>query len=86
MAVIITLALSPLLWSHYYVLPLLPVLWMINIPQGLRICRILGALSMFLSSGILVKVLNIGTYLPYSICEQFGTSVDWYIDYYRIYF
>lgn len=65
MAIIATLALSPLVWFHYYMLTLLPALWMINISSGLNIFRILGILSLLLSSGIIDQIPGISAYLPY---------------------
>lgn len=65
MAIVATLAVSPLVWFHYYVLSLLPALWMINISSGPRICRTLGILSLLMSSGIFENIPGVSPYLPY---------------------
>lgn len=62
LAVSMTLALSPLVWWYYYVLSLYSALWMINRDSRYSIVRIMGFLSLFLSSGA-VSLIDPSLYL-----------------------
>jgi len=64
MAVSATLALSPLVWFHYYVISLLPAIWMTMQPLSTP-SRYLGGFSLFLSSGLIVRMLDVNEYLPF---------------------
>ena len=51
-----TLALSPLVWYHYYVISLLPALWLLTAPH--HYLYLLGVLSILLTSGGLGAILK----------------------------
>lgn len=69
MAVSVTLALSPLVWFHYYVISLLPAIWMTMQPVSTP-SRYLGGLSLFLSSGLVVRVFDVNEYLPLAFASS----------------
>lgn len=59
--VIIMLTLSPLVWSHYYLLTLLPALWLISRPRW-RLVNLLGWSSIFLASGLPLKLVSVSSW------------------------
>lgn len=66
-AISVTFALSPLSWHHYYCVSLLPALWLINMKSDLVVYKVLGILSLALSSGIVPKVLRHEWINPYFV-------------------
>jgi hypothetical protein len=50
-AIAITIALSPLVWLHYYTLLLLPTLWLLSVPWGWKPAPWLGGVAIVLASG-----------------------------------
>lgn len=64
-AVSATMALSPLIWFHYYVMLLLPALWMITVRSSPAICRAMGMLAFFLSSGFMSRIIGVNDHLWY---------------------
>jgi hypothetical protein len=52
-----TLATSPLVWYHYYVLSLMPALWLIVISPRRSRLELLGIISIVMTSGVLPQVL-----------------------------
>ena len=55
---ILTFALMPLVWFHYYVLLLLPALWLASKPDHGSVVRLAGALSVLLAAGVLQSVVG----------------------------
>jgi hypothetical protein len=53
-----TLAVSPMLWPHYYLLSLLPALWLLSPQQRWSHAGIAGGLSILCTVNIAPKVLN----------------------------
>jgi hypothetical protein len=53
-----TLALAPLVWLHYYVISLLPALWLLTAPHHRSHVNVLGGLSIVLTSGVASALLN----------------------------
>jgi small-conductance mechanosensitive channel len=51
--VTITTALSPLFWYHYYVMILIPGLWLLNAPEGPGYPSLWGLAALMLGSGLL---------------------------------
>ena len=56
---IITMAMSPLLWMHYLVILLLPALWMILEKKLGETVGILGTISIVMASGLLLRILKL---------------------------
>ena len=56
LGIMFTFALSPLSWSHYYLLLLPSSLWLLSLPGWLL--PIFGALTLFLSSGVFIWLKN----------------------------
>jgi len=56
---IITMALSPLIWMHYFVILLLPAIWMIADKSNWKYAGISAVISMVLASGILFRVVKL---------------------------
>lgn len=56
--IIVMLTLSPLVWFHYYVLSLLPALWLIAGKQAGVFGAILGATSLLLTGNIIFPLLS----------------------------
>jgi hypothetical protein len=57
--VIVTLAISPLLWIHYLVVLLLPALWMILEKRVGEIVGVLATISIIMASGLLLRILTL---------------------------
>lgn len=53
-ATVATLALSPLVWPHYYILSLLPAIWLLLTDEKPGYGLLTGGLSILLSSGVLL--------------------------------
>ena len=51
--IVVTFALSPLVWMHYYTLALIPILHLVLKKEGAPLTRALASISLFLSSGLL---------------------------------
>jgi hypothetical protein len=51
--IVLTMAASPLYWLHYYVLLLIPALWLLSAPTRFRFVPALAAGAVLMSSGIL---------------------------------
>ena len=47
------IALSPLFWYHYYVIGLIPGLWLLNVSSGASALPLWGLAALVLSSGLL---------------------------------
>ncbi|WP_215609394.1 hypothetical protein [Leptothoe spongobia] len=62
LALTATLALSPLVWSHYYTLLLFPILWLFDFGRW-SAKNIVGLLSLIFSGGILLKIIAV-VWLP----------------------
>lgn len=59
LALTATLMVSPLVWSHYYILLLFPILWLLDFGRwGVK--NVVGLLSLGFASGILLKLAAIG--------------------------
>ena len=48
----LTIALPPLVWFHYYVIALIPSLWLLNVPSTRPAVRWCGLVALVLSSGL----------------------------------
>lgn len=57
--IVLTMAISPLYWLHYYVLLLIPALWLLNAPARSGYVPGLAALAVLMSSGILEFVFRL---------------------------
>jgi hypothetical protein len=57
LGVTLTLALAPLVWLHYYVLSLLPALWLLWGRQQWRLAWAAAGLALLLTSGVVSHVL-----------------------------
>jgi hypothetical protein len=51
-AITLTLALPPLVWFHYYILALIPSLWLLNLPSTRPSLRWCGLAALVLSAGL----------------------------------
>ncbi|NUM35790.1 MAG: hypothetical protein HUU50_14695 [Candidatus Brocadiae bacterium] len=58
MSTVFTVALAPLMWSHYYIILLFPALWFILDAKNHKIA-ILGMLSILLCSGLFDEIANL---------------------------
>ena len=61
--VIVLLVVSPLVWSHYYVLALLPALWLLS-RRDQWLANLAGGLNLFLVSGVLLKIIPLSLWGP----------------------
>ncbi|QWV92892.1 DUF2029 domain-containing protein [Geomonas oryzisoli] len=52
-AMIVTLAISPLVWWHYYLILLVPIIWLVNVGPMFSVPSALGVLSLLLASNII---------------------------------
>jgi hypothetical protein len=52
LGILLTAAASPLFWSHYYVLLLLPALWLLSVPSTSRRVPALAAVSVVMGGGV----------------------------------
>jgi hypothetical protein len=52
--VVLTMASSPLYWFHYYVLSLIPALWLLSAPASAKYLAGLAATAVVMSSGMLL--------------------------------
>jgi hypothetical protein len=69
-----TIALSPLLWYHYYVIALIPGLWLLNASAEPRYLPLGGLASLVLSSGLLnVLFLPLG----WTGAAAVGAALSW---------
>lgn len=59
MAVVATIALSPLVWAHYYTLLLLPALWLLDPRRSGRLENWLSLLAIICSGGVLDQLLSL---------------------------
>lgn len=55
--IVLTAAASPLYWFHYYLLSLIPTLWLLSTPESSKYLAALGAATVVLSSGVLEPLL-----------------------------
>jgi hypothetical protein len=53
LGITMTIALPPLVWYHYYVIALIPGLWLLNASSGSTYLPLCGLASLFLGSGLL---------------------------------
>jgi hypothetical protein len=67
LGITVTLAISPLVWWHYYTLSLFPSLWLIVISPKWGYAKILGLLSIMLTSAQFLLLLGWDNYLPYIV-------------------
>jgi hypothetical protein len=67
LAVTVTLALSPLVWVHYYVLALIPSFWLISNARPWSFVELMGVLSIVISSGELLVLSGYVDLAPYVI-------------------
>ena len=51
--VTLTIALPPLVWYHYYLIALIPGLWLLNASSGSRYVPLCGLAALGLTSGLL---------------------------------
>ncbi len=58
LALTATFALSPLVWTHYYNLLLLPALWMLTIDRDWNVLGWISVFSIVFSGGILIQFLS----------------------------
>jgi hypothetical protein len=72
--VTVTIALPPLFWYHYYVIALIPGLWLLNASSGTRYLPFLGLASLVLSQGLL-NVLFIP--LGWTDAAAAGAALTW---------
>lgn len=72
LAVTATLAVSAIAWFHYYVLSLFPVLWLLTRRSGPAASRILGGVSLLLSSGLLEEIPAVRPALPYVVASSWA--------------
>lgn len=54
--IVLTMAASPLYWAHYYVLSLVPALWLLGAPASTKSLAVLAAGAVVMSSGILAPL------------------------------
>jgi hypothetical protein len=52
LGILLTMATSPLFWLHYYVLLMIPGLWLLNAPGTSRTVPLLAAISVAMSAGL----------------------------------
>ncbi|QXE90468.1 glycosyltransferase family 87 protein [Geomonas subterranea] len=62
MAIVVTLALSPLVWWHYYLMLLNPIIWLVNNKPKFPVHSALGVLSLLLASNV-VSLIDRNLYL-----------------------
>ena len=68
------IALSPLFWYHYYVIALIPGLWLLNASGGPSAPALWGLAALVLSSGLLnVLFLPLG----WSAAVEAGAALSW---------
>lgn len=72
--VTLTTALSPLFWYHYYLIVLIPGLWLLNAPPGRVYLPLWGLAALVLSSGLL-NVLFIP--LGWTGAVEIGAALSW---------
>lgn len=77
-AVVVTIALSPLVWAHYYTLLLLPALWLLDPRRPGSPGNWLSLLAIICSGGVLDKLLSIGWVLsPEAYSASFMLGWVW---------
>ena len=68
------IALSPLFWYHYYVIALIPGLWLLNVSSGASWLPLWGFATLVLSSGLLnVLFLPLG----WTVAVQASAALSW---------
>jgi hypothetical protein len=58
LAITVTLAASPLVWSHYYVLALFPAFWLIAASPAWSVAGFWGVIALIVSSGAFARLLG----------------------------
>ncbi|MBU5611373.1 glycosyltransferase family 87 protein [Geomonas azotofigens] len=61
-AMIVTLAISPLVWWHYYLILLVPIIWLVNVRPRFSVHSALAVLSLLLASNM-VSLFDRNLYL-----------------------
>jgi hypothetical protein len=56
-AAVVTLAISPLVWSHYYTFLLLPALWLVSSVDTSRLASFMGGFAILFSGGAIARLL-----------------------------
>jgi hypothetical protein len=70
----LTIALPHLVWYHYYVIALIPSLWLLNASSGSRSLPLCGLAALVLSSGLLnVLFLPLG----WTVAVRAGAALSW---------
>ena len=72
---ILTFALMPLVWFHYYVLILFPALWLASKPDHGSVVRLAGALSVLLAAGVLQSV--VGPFFGWRGLQYDAVALSW---------
>jgi hypothetical protein len=54
--IVLTMASSPLYWFHYYMLSLIPALWLLSAPASAKRLAVLAAAAVVMSSGMLAPL------------------------------
>ena len=72
---ILTFALMPLVWFHYYVLILFPALWLASKPDHGSVVRLAGALSVLLAAGVLQSVM--GPFFGWRGLQYDAVALSW---------
>jgi Glycosyltransferase family 87 len=75
LGITITLAISPLVWWHYYIISLVPALWLIIVSKKWNDIGLLGMLSIILTSGYIPIVFGWHNFEPYPVA--FGWIPLW---------
>lgn len=76
LGIVATLALSPLVWSHYLVLLLLPITWLIFNPVSPALGRWLGVVSLLFAIGGVRRLYLLDIGLPAAVVPLFS-MVSW---------
>jgi hypothetical protein len=72
--VTLTLALPPLVWYHYYVIALVPSLWLLSVPSESPVPRLCGLIALILSAGLPTSLLLL---LGWSSAGHVCAALSW---------
>jgi hypothetical protein len=71
---VLTIASAPLYWFHYYVISLIPSLWLLSAPASARSLGVLAAAAVVLSSGMLALLFS---WLQWSDALPASIALSW---------
>ena len=72
--IVLTMAGSPLYWLHYYVLMLIPILWLLGAPVSATYVAALAAVAMVTSSGMLALLVG---WLGWPAAQPASIALSW---------